>query len=352
MNTKQNTIKYILCGLIGIILIVMAHFGVVMLKQPNFTVYADDTTPGVLPISLTNASFNSSSTKATGFKADGYISNTDSNILDLSKDKYPEAKRGSKYDNYVLCLSSTTDANYGYRSEDNNLIEINPNSFYSISVDVYTNANNSIADLYLYNGTKIFDSILDINTSYSWTTCHFYISTNDMEDFDLALGMYLNGTGTVLFDNISVNQLSEQKFLEYTTDTSTEPESVRSHKSNIVARYTTESNNFVKTSVDSDLDLTTAEISSIKNSTVLTKYTGNDEDINISYKNFDEDGINNNAIVVENTEKTYIEYHTENDFITFKQNNLYKVSLNVKAENLSGDAHFKLVRTNKDSNDK
>jgi len=354
MNTKQNTIKNILCGLIGIILIVLAHFGVVILKQPNFTVHADNNIEeGVLPISITNSSFTSSSTKATSFKSYGYISNTDSNILDLSKDKYPEAKRGSKFDNYVLCLSSSTYADYGYRNESNNLIEIKPNSFYSISVDVYTNANDSIADLYLYEGTSnvVFDSMLNINTTYSWVTCTFYLSTNSMQDLDLALGMNLQGTGTVLFDNISVKKLSEQKFITRSTATTSEPTSVKTCDSNLVVRYETKDDTFVKTSTETDLVLTSSELATIKDKTKLTKYSGKDSSIAIEYNKENSDGINNSAIYVENKEKTYIEYHTENDFITFKQNNLYKVSLNVKAENLDGEAYFKLVRTNAEDDD-
>jgi len=355
MNTKQNTLKNILCSLIGIILIVMAQFGLVMLKQPNFKVMAENSTNnGSVPITITNPSFSSSTSKVTGFESFGYISNTDSNIVDLSKNDYPNAKRESA-DNYVLGISSKSYANYGYKNSSSNLIKLDPNSNYMITVDVYTNANSAIADLYLFNGEEVYGEISNINTNYSWLTHTFFVSTNELTKIDLALGMCLDGSGAVLFDNITINKLSEQVYLSNiaTAKTKNQPHKIIENDSNLIARYKMSNGSFVKLTEDYDLNLTTNELSTINDSSTLTKYSSNLNSLNtsINFAEYDTDGSNNYALTINNEKESFVEFHTEDNFLTFKQNNIYKVSLNVKTENLSGNAHLQLVRTNAEEND-
>ena len=346
MNTKRFTLKFILTSIISAILIVMASTGILYLRNAPKKVSASNS--DMLKIDLTNGNFNESTKSSYPYNPNGFTAaaNNDSKktgVINLHHDdytnKFTNAKRSNGYDNYVLMLESDGTINYGFETSSSNSISIKANSHYMITVDVYTETDANIASLYLYDNDEEFASIKNINQHISWGTYYFLISTNDMDSYNLTLGMYLNQAGIALFDNIAVYQLSEQqlKSTKQTLVASSLPYVYKESNNYIVSSYKVENGNYVNSA----------------NSTDKTSFTALEYDIKHSDLNYtsigqtlDSDGSNASAILLENSNKTYIKYATKDDFITFKQGQVYKVSLNIKTTDLDGNANLQLVRTN------
>jgi len=369
MNTKQKTTKFIIFGFFALVLSIVASFGAFTLKQPSLTAYADN--ENTLPISISNANFNSDNTSSypdtsfTGFTAD-YEASTDkesslkAGVINLQnenyKNKFSNAKRGDGYDDYVLMIESNASIKYGYKTSSSNTIEIKPNSYYMVTFDVYTETDSNIANLYLFDGEKEFASITDINSYLNWQTYTFFVSTNDLLHTNLTLGMYLNGKGIVLFDNLSANQLSKE---QYSTniqllETNNLPYSVTDSKTHVTANYKIESGAFVKSTGNYNVELAAQETIADGSSLKVTGFLPNKDttDYTTATTEPSSDGVNSNALLINNKQLTYIQYSTEDNFLTFKQNQVYKVSLNLKTEELQGNANIQLVRTNASSDDK
>ncbi len=244
------------------------------------------------------------------------------------KSKFPNALRSS-LDEYVLMIDSTDkdDAttshtvNYGFRTDS--AITLEANSKYMFTVDVYASSAN-IATLSLYdeNG-KVFDTIDNITTVNSWTTRTFLVATNNVESVKLNLGMNLEGAGVVLFDNISCFLLSDNAYnQELTKNNYSETDLV----DNILVRHTIGDN---KTIGESALTKFNYELSNSQNIELVS----------------DSDGQNSYALKLNHSTATYTQYKTEDNFLSFAQNRVYKVNVTVKTKNLSGKAFLKLVRT-------
>lgn len=367
MNTKQKTTKFIFTGFIALILMLMANFGFIVLKQPKFIVNANENN-SIKTITLTNSNFESDSygsypdASFSGFDKDYSLSSdekpsVEAGIINLDDDDYSNKfinakKEGNKH---VLMIESNTSVNYGYKTKSNNTISIKPNSYYMITADVYTETNANIASLYLFNGEETFASIKNINSYLNWQTYTFLISTNDLTETTLNLGMYLEGHGTVLFDNISAFELSKQQYTAKATTLRANnlPYVIKNSENNIVAQYKIENSGFTKSSEDFNVEL--ASYNSLKENSRLkvSNFLPNKDTsaYTTSSTTTSTDGTNNSALLIENKQETYIQYSTDDDFFTFKQNQVYKVSLNIKTENLNGNANIQLVRANAEEND-
>lgn len=359
MNTKininKNTLKLIITGIVGIALILMAGFGVVCLKQPMANVKAADTST----ITITNPSFDSDSSFApSGYTAYvGYTQDTESsrktgpivagaiNLEDSEYiNKFTNATRDTAtYGKNVLMIDSQKNiVNFGYQTSK--AIEMVANSNYIITVDVYTETNAGIANLFLLDNAKEgidkeFLSIKNINTKNNWNTYHLLVSNNDVTTLNLNLGLYLRGAGTVLFDNISAKQVSNTHLSTYLNNLETYniPHAYNKTESVVVNSYKIDNGSFVNTDSSKSTDTTGFTYKSPSNP--------------ISYTEANSDGVNTHAFVIENTDKTYVQYSTKEDFITFEQGQTYKVSLNVKTENIDGNANIQLVRTDNEDDE-
>lgn len=258
--------------------------------------------------------------------------NVAAGIINLKSEKYRDrfsSAYRSSLDEYVLMVDSTDEDNrelahavhYGFRT--NEPISLEANSKYMISVDLFSSAAN-IATLNLYDEDgKIFDSIDNISTVNSWTTRTFLIATNNIESIKLTLGMNLEGAGTVLFDNISCFKLSDNAYSQELNKTKYSETNL---VDNILVRHTVASN---KTLGGSSLTKFSYELSNSQNLTLVE----------------DTDGENSYALKLNHPTATYTQYKTSDDFLTFAQNRLYKVNVNVKTNKLSGNAFLKLIRT-------
>lgn len=364
MNTKKKTIKSILCCTTAGAALAMSGYAALSLNKPNYQTYAIGV--GSIPVSITNSNFDndkktsypynptSFSAYNQGKKVDSSSNskaNINAGVINLSNEKYESkfslAKRTS-LDDYVLMIDSSKEeddgsislheANYGFQT--NSTFKLEADSKYMVSVDVFTATDANIASLYLFdNAGNIFSSIKNINSYNTWTPYSFFVSTNSASAVDVKLGMYLEGAGTVLFDNISAQKLSASEY-ELSKKTANTGEFVETNKvDNIVETYNINNlGQFVNTNDNSIYsNLTEINYEFNKNSSLTTVA--------------DSDGKNAKALLLENIDKTYAEYETKENLLTFNQNTIYKVSVNVKTKNLDGTASLKLVRTDIDEDD-
>lgn len=361
MNTKKNTIKLITTFIIGFVALILSGLGLLKFKKPINSADAYGVNSIIKPI--TNSNFDADSTNSypdesfsgfTAYNGNSKESNTTSDpnitagIIDLSvdewKNKFPYAKDKSwnKKADKVLMIDSTTEkdgvttkhvANYGYRT--NSAISMDADSRYMVTVYVYTATDAGIASLYLYDEDgKEFSSIKKINSYNDFTPYSFFIKTNNSESLSLTLGLYLQGAGSVLFDNISVEKLSENEYNFVKNSTAISKYTEIDEVDNIVTSYYVNSTNELVNISDSNKKSNfTADVYE------FTKNTTSPKSIN------DSDGNNTKALFLKNSDKTYAQYTTVNDFLTFEQNMVYKVAVNVKTNNLNGTASLQLVRT-------
>lgn len=128
--------------------------------------------------------------------------------------------QGSSSEQSVLMINAGENArNYGYAT--NNTVSLSSNSFYSVSLYVYTNTS-STASVYLTGAD--FDElnsakITNINTFSTWQQVVFYIATGTNSTSSLGIQLFLGekssvggSTGFVLFDNIKITRYSGDAF--------------------------------------------------------------------------------------------------------------------------------------------
>ena len=238
------------------------------------------------------------------------------------KDLYSKNANAESNDPYVLMIESENqNANFSYTTS--NPITLDAASHYQLTVDVYTTTNNGSANLFLFDGEEEFSAINNINSMNKWTTYNFFVSTNDVESLDLKIRLNLKNTGVVLFDSLSCYKLSEDE--------------LRSRMSTITSdaykRYIDErEQNLIKV-VNLSSDIFTGSVG--------TGYT-----THTTHVKSELDGSADSAFVIENTTATKSKFETTDDFITVKQNEIIKVSLNVKVENITGNVNLQLLQTN------
>ena len=357
MNTKKRTIKSILCCSTACSALALAGFGAMNINNPQHQVFAAGVNS--IPVSISNSNFDSNTKTSYPFSPSSYSAynqgikvdssseaeaNVNAGVINLSNEKYSTrfslAKRSS-LDNYVLMIDSTKEennkitmhsANYGYQTSST--FKLDANSKYAFTVDVFTATDANIASLYLFdNNGEVFSSIKNINSYNTWSTYTFFVATNSQESVELKLGMYLEGAGTVLFDNISGNKLSdnEYNFIKNSTINGTFAEEDKI-------------DNIVKTfKINQDGNLENLEDSLDQSSFTATVYEFNKNSTLSTVEN--SDGQHSKALLLKNADETYVKYETKDNFLTFEQNRVYKVSVNVKTKDLKGTAYIGLVRT-------
>ncbi len=362
MKTKKSTIKTIIGCTTACSALMLAGFGAMNLNSPKYETYA--TGVDSIPVSISNANFNSNTSSSYPYSPNNYTayingnkvsssnneeSNVSAGVINLSNEKFESrfalAKRSS-IDDYVLMIDSTDEddrtamhtVDYGFQTSSS--IKLDANSKYMFTVDVFNATNINSAQLYLFDSNgEVFSSIKNINSYNSWTTYTFFVATNNTESLELKLGMYLQGTGTVLFDNISGFKLSDNEY-NFTKNSSILGTFVEENKNDNIER-TYYINNAGEIEYKDNSTPVTSNLSHVeyefgKNSTTTISN--------------DSDGQNSKSILIENVDKTFSQYETDEIF-TFEQNRVYKVSVNVKTRDLDGTASLQLIRTDIDEDD-
>ena len=347
MNTKKFTLRNLICSIAAFAVLVLANIGLLNISKPTKNVYAAD---GYTTVTISNPNFNGNTSSTYPFKPNSYSiykngqsssgdSSIKSGVINLSDEDYSTKFANAKenrvgLDDYVLMLESKTTSfgYYGYRTDS--AVTMNADSNYMITVDVYTYTNAGIASLALYNedGSE-FSSIKKISSHNTWTTYHFFVTTNETP-LKLKLGMNITDSGVVLFDNISAYQISDNLLTARKNSLDSSKYSYTNKVDNVIKNYIVNNSVQFKDTLNpsnyTDVNFVKGDISS---NTQITNVV-------------DKDGTNTNAILINNLEKTYSEYET-NDFLTFEQNMLYKVTISAKAANLSGTAKLTLLSSDK-----
>ncbi len=351
MNTKKKTIKSILGCTTACSAIVLSGVGIMNLNNTNYNVEA--TGVDSIAVSISNSNFNSNTSSSYPFKPNNFTTtansadskaNVTAGVVNLASEKYETrfalAKRNS-LDNYVLMIDSSKEddkgnvtyhtVEYGYQTSSATTLEAN--SKYMITVDVFTAVNSGVASLRLYDSNgDVYSSINNINSYNTWTPYSFFISTNNYENIDLKLGLYLDGAGTVLFDNISCLKLSNQG---YDLHKNTSPNGTFEEKNEV--------DNVITTFKVNNNDVLT-------NGSITSALNPVDYDLVNSSLSYPTENSNEKAIKIVNSEKTFAQYETDSIF-TFAPNRVYKVSVDVKTKNMNGTASLQLIRTDLDEED-
>ena len=359
MKTKNKTLKSILGCTAACSAIMLGGVGATTFKDANLETYAYGV--DTVAVNITNANFNSNTSSNYPYSPNGYTAynhgvtvnssdNMDANVkagvINLSNEDYETrfslAKRTS-LDDYVLMIDSTDKddhtvmhaANYGFQT--NSVITLDKNSKYMLTVDVFTATNGNIASLYLFdNNGDVFSSIEKVNSFNSWTTYTFFVATNNFENVSVKLGMYLDGAGTVLFDNLSAHKLSDSEY-DFSIDSSIDGTFTEQNKvDNIIEKFNINSHGELVSSKGGTSNLNAINFEVGKQSSIT--YPQNS------------DGQNDYAVLINNEDSTYAQYETE-DLFTFAPNKVYQVSVNVKTQDLDGTATLQLVRTDVDEDD-
>ena len=363
MKTRRNLFKNTLCWLTALVLILFANIGLINLIDFDAIVYAANNI-GQTEITIPNQDFDNSPDSEYPFDPTGFTPSMDTEtagvnagVISVEDEEFSKYKTDETFrDEYVLMIDSTissgeesdeTDlshnANFGFTTND--AITLKAGSNYSISVDVYTSNTDGIGTLYLFNSDdssnqSIYASISNISSLNHYTTYTFFISTNDIEDVNVKLGMYLRGSGVILFDNISAYELNAKTL-------NRNIENLNSSSLSNTYVYIDERDNLV-----SEFDMTTNPFSAYsfesgKNSPEYTtaELVQNSNDLEAN------DGRTNSAFKITNKQETYAQYATTDDFFEFEQNTVYKISIYVKTKDIDGSANLQLVQTNLSDNE-
>lgn len=238
-------------------------------------------------------------------------------------------KAQSSYDNYILMISSKNNSyECGYTS---NSFKFAQNGHYYVSVNVYTDNVDGSSSLYLFDKKgNVFAELPSINTHKTWQKYYFFISTNDYEDVELSLGLWLGSKTSsaksyVFFDQISAGKISKQVLTQAIGDSSVDGKTVKLNEGGN-ANY----NNFAGENV----------IDNNANFAVLT----NVESSNSNYQEtfMEVQGKLENVLEINNTKENSVTFESKE--FELASNRVYKFSILAKAENItSGSAFIKLV---------
>lgn len=329
--------------------------------------YAATSTEGMKELSITNGKFDKNPKSTYPFSPDSfddYIYNTEVNnftpnvtsgvinLKDLDdedfKDKLSDVPVNQ--DNYVLMIDSEnydtlsySTTNFGYRTSSSNKISLEAGKYYMVSVYAYTLQNSGIASIYLYNGNEVLAQHKKVSSPNRWTPYYFMVKTNDNESLDLSLGMYLDGAGTVLYDNISCHELNANLFNDKAMQSNT---TIVDKVDNIVSRYTITAGNKLTNNYDNSDFTGITQIDFVNGKNSIEYTTGLTTNNNIS------DGDNKTALAITNIKETFVKYSTEDDFLRFESANVYKVTVRARVDGyngtFNGKATLQLIQTNDD----
>ncbi len=364
MKTVRKTkIYYFYIIIMAVTIFAASLLGFVFIPTSSSEVYYASTVTEDLTSSLYDPTFNSSSSTSYPItpSTDNYTTSTSndkhvtSGIINLTDSSYvttypknQNTNNGDDSENYVLMISSGVEdingtvkystVKYGYITTEGQ-IELDADSNYILSVDVLTldvDGSGGIGALYLYdadNDDEIIASITNIDTvtnrndnvadkdRTSWTTYYFLISTNDITTYNLKLGLFLNGKGTVLFDNISLVKCSDN-YLESFENNLDEKRYAKVEKvDNILTTY------------------------SIENKNLTFKING-------SYTTFKEYSENDGTVSMAQylvAEDSYLSLTLSND-IVLEKNRVYKITAYIKATT-ADSVTLNLIQTDLDDDD-
>ena len=342
MKFKQCMVKTKFL-LLAFMLILASIFGVAKINSVEQVYASSFSSFEQIDNAFINSKFDSNTSSSYPFKPNGYDvsfnskdeENKDVNgVINLKDKEYQSKYANSNRDEekqYVLMIKSSAE----YTTA--NSYSLAANSHYEITVMVYTDVDDGIASLFLYdsdatsNTLPTICAINDISSYNKWTEMKFYVSTSQFASLNVKLGLAANGNGVALFDNLTVRKLSESALNSF-------------KNSNYVDRRTDDEKYLVQSSVLSP------------NNKLFTKYGTNDVDYSY-YRTAEEDkeltdGLNNTAFVVNHDKKTFSIFKTTEDYFKFSKNNIYRVSIIAKAVNLDGQATLKLNQTGKDQDPK
>lgn len=346
MKKQNSIIKNTIFIVTAFVMMILSISGLFVMANKSATVLAAN--DNMIPVSISNSNFTSKSSSDqpsnfTAYNRNGKISDislstvkakvisTDSSSY---KSKFKNLARGNNYDKYVLMIDNDDPyrtSYLGYRTE--NALKLDIASNYMITIDVYSSNTTGNADLFLFENDKVFASLENIKSYNDWTTYHFFVSTNESSSVNVNLGMYLDGSGAVLFDNISAYKLSDSQLETNLAMTDTKTYTYQDNRSSSIINEFTFRNNKVK-------------IYNAKNDT-YHQLSKDYFDSSVSDGNCT---VENEQLVLTNINETYAQYSTENLF-KFNKLETYKVSVYMNTKLTSGNAYLRLVDSNTKTQD-
>ena len=338
MKSKINFKTKLYCAVLSVAIFCLAVTGLLFFRKPEAQAYAAFVSAS--PVTISNSNFNNSPSSSYPFQPSGYShkdvddAGVEAGVINLTNEKYKDLYKKNSEDDYVLMIKSKNHgSDFSYTTSS--AISMDANSHYMVTVDVYTNNNNGAGNLYLKESrddNTSFASLTRISSPNDWTTYQFFVSTNDVESLDLYLELNMHALSdedVVLFDNLSCFKLNE--------------DDLNTRMNNMSAKLMSYSDKRNDNFIDKvDLSENGAFTANNIGTGCVTGFTS---DINQL------DGSADGAFVIENTKKTQSKFETKDNFLTVNQNEIIKVSLNVKVEDLSGNVNLQLIQTNLDKDE-
>lgn len=364
---KIKNLFYVVC-----LMIVALCFQVINTNISENIVNASSSSVPFKTITLSNSNFNNNANSSTlektptGWTKIKTSSTATSGIINVNVSSSKFASQCTNYklettqnpetaytdfDDKVLMINSNSTSSVskqesqGYSSAT---ISLSKNSYYVISVWAYT--LNATASIYLDGFEDYEDQITsalantaieNIRTNSIWVEYTFYISTN-YNSVSTNLELYLGATssntssGVAFFDNVTVLQVSPELF-------QTNMNSDYNYSYIQMNNTTTNTYNFEDASLSSWEILGTpsegniCQLVNVSSSTEMTRlgltYLGTDLTYNNKY-----------ALVLSSEDENYIGYSSP--AIDIDQYGLYKITVNVKCDNITGNVNINLVEQN------
>lgn len=271
------------------------------------------------------------------------LTTTSYDSLYLTANQVPDKIQNS--DDYALMINAknkTDELPKNQYYENSSSFDLTPYSHYQIKVyvRVLKDSKASIKVTGLEQELK-FDDI-DYNDANTWTDYTFYISTG-LNSESIKLQLWLGNesfasVGAVFFDNIEVNQISENEI-----KTGSRKQLVNYNNSKLLENINADFENKSLSDWSKITELTTnsyAEILDLSNNNESTAkeipYLNTDLTLN------EDKSVNKNALVLytkENT-KTHIALKSKN--ITLNMHDIVKITVNAKIADLDGNAYIKI----------
>lgn len=347
MKTKKLTFKNTICLILSFVLLVLSGVGIVNITKSNNIVY------GATEASLkkiSNSNFDENSHSYYPYKPSSYnyvdknfntveydpqssssSVNVKAGVISLEHKDYETVYplNPNSSDKKVLMIKNDKSTSTTFGVQSTTEIELKAGSNYSISADVLTTANDGTAALYLVdeNG-DIFAEFKNLNSYNRWTPYTFFIKTNTVETVKVKLTMFLDGEGAVLFDNLSAYELNDQAFTNRQAAYSNEQIKLLNLETGYIEKTIPMAINTFK-AVGSTSNITSTLVNSIALDAELPNGEGN-----------------STALKFAASQSANATYETGDDFLTFKPNAVYNVSVNLKSTNLKGKVNLKLIQTN------
>ena len=163
---------------------------------------------------LLNGIINTNPNKFTQFKNSVTNNITNSNVDALASSVINPIISTTYPENNILMIGNLSNNYQLYESEE---IKLSANSYYILSVNVYTyNLNNATAGLRLVNSNDVtIGEILKIDSNNEWKTYSLYIQTGSEEvkaNLQLSLGADSEGKGFAFFDNAVITTSNEETY--------------------------------------------------------------------------------------------------------------------------------------------